>query len=206
MCRSIQPLHNYDPATGDDEIEAAALQYVRKVSGMRRPARANQAAFDRAVGQEVRFVQDNHSRSARGVLRGIHYQDLTAPMAKLIRCSVGCIFDVAVDLRVGSPTFAQWVALELSAQNMKQVLVPVGFGHAFLTLSDVAEVQYKSTSYYTPAAEAALAWNDPDIAVAWPMSSALIISARDQRAMSLKQYLDNPAFVYGRDQGPGTRG
>jgi dTDP-4-dehydrorhamnose 3,5-epimerase len=150
-------------------------------------------------GLEYDFVQDNHSRSVRGVLRGIHYQDLTAPMAKLIRCTVGSVFDVAVDLRVGSPTFAQWVALELSAQNMKQVLVPVGFGHAFLTLSDVAEVQYKSTSYYTPAAEAALAWNDLDIAVAWPMSSAPIISARDQRAMSLKQYLDNPAFVYRAD-------
>lgn len=147
-------------------------------------------------GLDYGFVQDNHSRSGRGVLRGIHYQDLTAPMAKLVRCTLGCVFDVAVDLRVGSPTFARWIGVELSAQNMTQLMVPVGFGHAFLTLSDVAEVQYKCTGYYTPSAEACLAWNDPDIGIEWPTSAPPILSARDREGVSLKQYLQNPAFTY----------
>ncbi len=139
------------------------------------------------------FVQDNHSRSARGVLRGIHFQDLTAPMAKLIRCTAGSIFDVAIDLRVGSPTFAKWVAVRLTAENMKQLVIPVGFGHAFLTVSDAAEVQYKCTGYYTPSAERGIAWNDPDIGIEWPEREPSL-SARDRSAMSLRQYLDNPAF------------
>src|SRR5512139_3368970 len=101
-------------------------------------------------GLNLVYVQDNHSRSARKVLRGFHYQDMTAPSTKLVRCTVGAILDVAVDLRVGSPTFAQWVASELSAQNMRQALIPVGVGHAFATLSDVAEIQYKSTGFYAP--------------------------------------------------------
>lgn len=147
-------------------------------------------------GLDYGFVQDNHSRSGRGVLRGIHYQDLTAPMAKLVRCTLGCVFDVAVDLRVGSPTFGRWIGVELSAQNMTQLMVPVGFGHAFLTLSDVAEVQYKCTGYYTPSAEACLAWNDPDIGIEWPTSTPPILSARDREGVSLKQYLQNPAFTY----------
>lgn len=147
-------------------------------------------------GLDYGFVQDNHSRSGRGVLRGIHYQDLTAPMAKLVRCTLGCVFDVAVDLRVGSPTFGRWIGVELSAQNMTQLMVPVGFGHAFLTLSDVAEVQYKCTGYYTPSAEACLAWNDPDIGIEWPTSTPPILSARDREGVSLKQYLQSPAFTY----------
>jgi dTDP-4-dehydrorhamnose 3,5-epimerase len=146
-------------------------------------------------GLDYDFVQDNHSRSGRGVLRGIHYQDLTAPMAKLVRCTLGCVFDVAVDLRVGSPTFGRWIGVELSAQNMKQLMVPVGFGHGFLTLSDEAEVQYKCTGYYTPSAEAGLAWNDPDIGIEWPTSEPPILSARDREGVSLKQYLQNPAFT-----------
>ncbi len=148
---------------------------------------------EHGIGAE--FVQDNHSRSARHVLRGIHYQDMTAPMDKLVRCTFGRILDVAVDLRAGSPTFAQWVAVELSAANVKQLFVPRGFGHAFLTLSDAAEVQYKCTGYYAPAAEGAVAWNDPDVGVAWPVSDP-IISARDSRAMSLADYLRHPAFAY----------
>jgi dTDP-4-dehydrorhamnose 3,5-epimerase len=139
------------------------------------------------------FVQDNYSRSTRGVLRGIHYQDLTAPMAKLVRCTSGRIFDVVVDLRVGSPTFAQWVSVELSGENMKQVVVPVGFGHAFLTLTDEADFQYKCTGYYTPSAERVIAWNDPGIGIDWPISEP-ILSPRDRAGMSLREYLENPSF------------
>ena len=148
-------------------------------------------------GLEFDFVQDNHSRSSWKVLRGFHYQDMTAPMAKLVRCTAGSILDVAVDLRVGSPTFGRWVATELSADNLRQVLVPVGFGHAFVTLSDAAEVQYKCTGFYTPAAEGAVAWNDPDIGVEWPFPDPLM-SDRDRRAPGLRSYLERPAFRYGK--------
>lgn len=147
-------------------------------------------------GLDYEFVQDNHSRSARGVLRGIHYQDMTVPMGKLVRCSLGAVLDVAVDLRAGSPTFAQWVAVELSAENARQIMVPAGFGHAFLTLSDWAEVQYKCTAYYTPSAEGGIAWDDPDIGIDWPIR-APILSKRDRSNRSLKDYLTNPAFRYG---------
>ncbi len=142
------------------------------------------------------FVQDNHSRSARGVLRGIHYQDLTAPMAKLVRCTAGCIFDVAVDLRAGSPTFGRWTGVELSADNMRQLVVPIGFGHAFLTVSQAAEVQYKCTNYYAPAAEAVVAWNDPEVAIEWPLAVPPVLSARDRKGMSLAEYRKRPAFTY----------
>ncbi len=141
------------------------------------------------------FVQDNHSRSGRDVLRGIHYQDMRAPMAKLVRCTLGRIWDVAVDLRVGSPTFGKWVSVELSGENMKQVLVPPGFGHAFLTLSEVAEVQYRCTAYYTPEAEGVIAWNDPDLAISWPRCEP-VLSSRDQQGMRLKDYLKKPAFRF----------
>jgi dTDP-4-dehydrorhamnose 3,5-epimerase len=146
-------------------------------------------------GLHYDFVQDNHSRSGYGVLRGFHYQDLTAPMGKLVRCTVGRILDVALDLRVGSPTFGQYVAVELTAENMRQVMVPVGFGHLFLTLSDVAEVHYKCTGYYTPPSEGTVAWNDPDVAVDWPIKEPLL-SKRDRGGMSLKEYLKKPAFTY----------
>ncbi len=141
------------------------------------------------------FVQDNYSRSSTGVLRGIHFQDLRAPMAKLVRCPVGRLFDVVVDLRVGSPTFAQWIAVELSAENMKQLFIPVGFGHAFLAQSETADCQYKCTNYYTPAAETVIAWNDPDLGIAWPCASPTL-SARDRNAVSLDDYLRKPAFRY----------
>ena len=139
------------------------------------------------------FVQDNHSRSMRGVLRGIHYQDMTAPMSKLVRCTAGSILDVAVDLRLGSPTFGRWVAEELTAENMHQVFVPVGFGHAFLTLSESADVEYKCGGYYAPAAEGGVVWNDPEIGIRWPIDSPAL-SDKDRRAPTLAEYAKHPAF------------
>lgn len=144
-------------------------------------------------GITAEFVQDNHSRSAARVLRGLHYQDLSAPMAKLVRCTQGRIFDVAVDIRAGSPRFGRWVGEELSEVNMLQLWVPVGFAHGFLALSETADVQYKCTGLYTPAAEGAIRWGDPDIGVEWPISDP-VVSKRDAAAMSLKEYQANPAF------------
>lgn len=145
------------------------------------------------AGLEVEFVQEGHSRSGRGVVRGLHYQDLTAPMGKLVRCTVGEIFDVAVDLRMSSPTFAQWFGITLSADNKKQVYVPVGFAHGFATVSDVAEVQYKQTGYYAPASEGTIAWNDPELAIAWPVERP-VLSRRDHNGMNLDSYRERPAF------------
>lgn len=142
------------------------------------------------------FVQDNHSQSRRGVLRGLHYQGSPAPQDKLVRCSRGAILDVAVDLRAGSPSFGRWVALELSEENARQMFVPAGFGHGFLTLSEVAEVQYKCSAPYAPAAEGAVRWDDPEIGIAWPIA-APTISPKDAAAQSLAQYRERPAFVYG---------
>lgn len=154
----------------------------------------------REHGLAHEFVQDNHSRSAKNVLRGLHYQDMTAPIDKLVRCIVGAILDVAVDLRVGSPTFGQWVAVELTADNMKQFLVPVGFAHGFVALSEFAEIYYKCTGYYAPGAEGALAWNDPALAIDWPVADP-VLSSRDQAGMSFAEYRQNPAFRY---TAPGT--
>jgi dTDP-4-dehydrorhamnose 3,5-epimerase len=146
------------------------------------------------AGVTYEFVQDSHSRSTYSVLRGLHYQDMRAPIVKLVRCTVGRVFDVAVDLRVNSPTFGQWFGIELTAENKTQLLVPIGFAHGFLTLSDVCEIQYKQTEYYRPDAEAGVAWNDTDIAINWPLRNPPILSRRDQNQPSLKQYLQNPAF------------
>ena len=146
-------------------------------------------------GLDHEFVQDNHSRSKRGVLRGFHYQDDTAPMGKLVRCLRGAILDVAVDLRVGSPTFAEWVAVELDAAGKRQLMVPQGFGHAFLALTEDVEVFYKCTGYYAPAAEGTVAWNDPDIGVEWPVEEP-VLSSRDRDGVSLQRYLQRPAFTY----------
>jgi dTDP-4-dehydrorhamnose 3,5-epimerase len=145
------------------------------------------------AGLDLTFLQEGHSRSGRNVLRGLHYQDMTAPMGKLLRCTVGAIFDVAVDLRVESPTFGQWFSIELSAENKTMLYVPEGFAHGFATISDVAEVQYKQTGFYTPSSEGTISWNDPDVGVKWPISDP-ILSARDQQGMSLKEYRANPAF------------
>ncbi len=148
-------------------------------------------------GLDQRFVQDNHSRSARGVLRGLHYQDLTAPMGKLVRCSSGAIWDVAVDLRVGSPTFGKWVGMELTDENLTQLFIPPEFAHGFVVLSASADVQYKCTGYYTPASEGTIAWNDPEIAIEWPVNDPSL-SQRDRGGMSLTTYAERPAFTYRR--------
>jgi dTDP-4-dehydrorhamnose 3,5-epimerase len=148
-----------------------------------------------AAGLPLTFLQDSHSRSHRGVLRGLHYQDMTAPMGKLIRCTVGSIFDVAVDLRLGSPTFAKWFGVDLTAENKREIYIPPGFAHGLLATSEVVEVQYKQTAFYTPAAEAILAWNDPDVGVEWPLPKPTL-SDRDRKGRSLQHYLENPAFIF----------
>jgi dTDP-4-dehydrorhamnose 3,5-epimerase len=145
------------------------------------------------AGLNIEFVQEGHSRSGYGVLRGLHYQDMTAPMGKLVRCTVGKIFDVAVDLRVSSPTFGKWFSVELSPENKTQIYVPAGFGHGFVSLTDAVEVQYKQTGFYTPSSEGTIAWNDPDIGIKWPVENPTL-SKRDQNGKPLKEYLKNPAF------------
>jgi dTDP-4-dehydrorhamnose 3,5-epimerase len=145
------------------------------------------------AGLRAEFVQDSHSRSRYGVLRGLHYQDPRAPLAKLVRCTVGRVLDVAVDLRTSSPTFGKWFGIELTAENKAQLVVPVGFAHGFVALSDVCEIQYKQTGFYSPEAEGGILWNDPDLAIQWPVEEP-ILSQRDRNAMSLKQYLQNPVF------------
>jgi len=139
------------------------------------------------------FVQDSHSRSGARVLRGLHYQDMRAPMGKLVRCTLGRILDVAVDLRVASATFGKWFSIELTSENKTQLFIPTGLAHGFATLSEVCEVQYKQTNYYYPSAEGGIAWNDPDIGIQWPFDDP-VLSKRDQHQMPLKQYLQNPAF------------
>jgi len=134
------------------------------------------------------FVQDNHSRSARGVLRGLHWQLPPHPQAKLVRCVLGSIFDVAVDLRHGSPSFGQWLGVELSAANRQQLWVPVGFAHGFLTLSEHAEVLYKTTDFWSRSCERALRWDDPDLAIGWPpLESAPLLSEKDGAAPLLAE-------------------
>jgi dTDP-4-dehydrorhamnose 3,5-epimerase len=139
------------------------------------------------------FVQDNHSSSGRGVLRGLHYQDMRSPMAKLVRCTAGVIVDVAVDLRVGSPTFGRYVMDELSAENMRQLYVPVGFAHGFQVLSDQAEVQYKCSTFYDPAAEGAVRWDDAELGIPWPIPNP-VLSGKDAAAQTLERYGADPAF------------
>ena len=146
------------------------------------------------------FVQDNHSRSSKDVLRGMHYQDMTAPMGKLVRCTAGAILDVAVDLRVGSPTFGEWISEELTEENMRQLYCPPGFAHGFLTLSESADVQYKCTGFYTPSAEGSVAWNDPEVGVRWPTGSPQL-SNKDAAAPSLADYRRDPAFTYPLEPG-----
>lgn len=146
----------------------------------------NHKAFVDRVEVVDRFVQDNHSRSLQGVLRGLHYQ-IQQPQGKLVRAIVGEIFDVAVDIRKHSPTFGQWVGYRLSADNKIQVWIPPGFAHGFLVLSEVAEVLYKTTDYYVPQYERTIAWNDPDLAVAWPLAGEPLLSDKDRVGQWLKQ-------------------
>ena len=147
----------------------------------------NGKAFDEAVGRHVEFVQDNHSRSVKGVLRGLHYQ-VQQPQGKLVRAVRGSVFDVAVDIRRSSPTFGKWVGVELSEENHKQLWVPPGFAHAFLVLSEAADFLYKTTEYYAPAHERCIAWNDADVGIEWPeIGMAPVLSAKDQAGVSLSQ-------------------
>ena len=145
----------------------------------------NQKAFDEAVGKHVDFVQDNHSRSAKGVLRGLHYQ-IQQPQGKLVRVVRGAVLDVAVDIRKSSPTFGKWVGVELNEENHKQLWVPVGFAHAFLVLSETADFLYKTTDYYAPAHERAIRWDDQRLGIQWPDTGvAPQLSAKDQQASTL---------------------
>lgn len=146
----------------------------------------NQAKFNQAVGYDVEFVQDNHSRSAKGVLRGLHYQLPPHPQGKLVRCVVGEVFDVAVDIRKSSPTFGQWVGVHLSADNKRQLWIPPGFAHGFLTLSEHAEFLYKTTDYWAKDCEQAIIWNDPSIGIQWPaFDGQPLLSEKDQDAPTL---------------------
>jgi dTDP-4-dehydrorhamnose 3,5-epimerase len=142
----------------------------------------NARSFAAATGLEVTFVQDNHSRSSKGVLRGLHFQLPLAAQGKLVRAVAGSIFDVAVDIRRSSPTFGRWVGELLSAENKRQMWVPAGFAHGFLALEDGTEVLYKTTDFYNKAAEGAVRWDDPDIGIAWPGELAPLLAAKDAAA------------------------
>ncbi len=150
------------------------------------------AATFAAAGLDLTFVQDNHSRSQKGALRGLHFQNPEA-QGKLVRVANGAVFDVAVDLRAASPTFGQWVGVELNADNHRMVWVPEGFAHGFLTLEDDTDFLYKCTAPYAPQSEHTLAWDDPDIGIEWPLSGLdLIISEKDTHGLSLA---DVPVFT-----------
>jgi dTDP-4-dehydrorhamnose 3,5-epimerase len=146
----------------------------------------NAQDFAQVAGLNVNFVQDNHSRSTRGVLRGLHYQ-LQQAQGKLVRVVRGAVFDVAVDIRKSSPTFGQWVGCELSEDNHRQFWVPPGFAHGFVVLSETADFLYKTTDYYAPAHERCIAWNDPAIGIHWPQGLTPQLSAKDQAGLSLAQ-------------------
>ncbi|MBC5794413.1 dTDP-4-dehydrorhamnose 3,5-epimerase [Sphaerospermopsis sp. LEGE 00249] len=139
----------------------------------------NERVFLDKTGILPHFVQDNYSRSVKNVLRGLHYQ-IQQPQGKLVRVVVGEVFDVAVDLRKSSPTFSQWVGVHLSAENNHQLWIPPGFAHGFLVLSEYADFLYKTTDYYAPEYDRTILWNDPDLAIAWPIEDEPIISAKDK--------------------------
>jgi dTDP-4-dehydrorhamnose 3,5-epimerase len=148
----------------------------------------NQRVFDEAVGGHVEFVQDNHSRSTRGVLRGLHYQIAPHAQGKLVRVTQGAVFDVAVDIRKDSATFGRWVGVELSGQNHRQLWLPAGLAHGFLVLSDSADFLYKTTDYYTPQAERAIRWDDADIGIEWPLAGRQpTLSGKDAAAPRLAE-------------------
>lgn len=143
----------------------------------------SERVFNQAVGHDVKFVQDNHSRSARGVLRGLHFQLPPHAQGKLVRCVAGAVFDVAVDIRRSSPNFGRWVGVELSADNHKQLWIPPGFAHGFLVLSDSADFLYKTTDTYAPQAEGAVRWDDPAIGIQWPeVGSPALLADKDLKA------------------------
>ena len=152
------------------------------------------AKFRAATGVDVEFVQDNHSRSSKGVLRGLHYQEAPYEQGKLVRVTQGSVFDVAVDIRRDSPTFGRWVGVELSSQNYKQMWIPPGLAHGFLVTSESAEVQYKATSFYQPAFERCLKWDDQELGIEWPaLLNPPLLAAKDQQAPSFRAYREEGA-------------
>ena len=149
----------------------------------------NEDAFAAAIGQHVAFVQDNHSRSTRGVLRGLHWQEGPHAQGKLVRVTSGVVFDVAVDLRRASPTFGRWTGAELSGDNHRQMWIPAGLAHGFLVLGESADFLYKTTAYYAPAAERTMRWDDAGLAIAWPdIGMAPIVSAKDAAGISFAEF------------------
>lgn len=148
----------------------------------------NRFSFEDAVGKSYEFVQDNHSRSSKGVLRGLHFQHSPYSQGKLVRCVLGEVFDVAIDIRPDSADYGKWFGIILSAENKKQLWIPEGFAHGFLTLSEHAEFVYKATKYYNPAHEGSILWNDNDIGIEWP-SNDVILSEKDKKAKKLSEIL-----------------
>ena len=146
----------------------------------------NEKTFHDATGLDVHFVQDNHSQSAKGVLRGLHYQLPPSAQGKLVRVVAGEVFDLTVDIRKGSPTFGQWVGEVLTAENKKQLWIPEGFAHAFLVLSDTAEFLYKTTNYYSPECDRSILWDDKDLNIDWPLDAPPILSEKDKQANMFK--------------------
>ena len=145
----------------------------------------NHRAFTQATGMDLHFVQDNSSRSAKGVLRGLHHQSPQS-QGKLVRVVRGAVYDVAVDIRKGSPTFGRWVGTELTEENHRQLWLPPGFAHGFLVTSDFADCLYKTTDYYAPEHERCIAWNDPEIGIAWPLTQAPLLSTKDRSGNALR--------------------
>lgn len=146
----------------------------------------NQACWEEKTGLKTVFVQDNHSRSSQGVLRGLHYQ-IQQPQGKLVRAVVGEIFDVAVDLRKKSSTFGKWVGAVLSSENKRQLWIPEGFAHGFVVLSGTAEVLYRATDYYAPAHERCILWNDPDLNIDWPLTGEPVLSGKDRKGVPFRE-------------------
>ena len=144
----------------------------------------NQKTFSQDTGLNMQFVQDNHSRSAKGVLRGLHYQ-IQQPQGKLVRVVRGAVFDVAVDIRKTSPTFGQWVGIELTEDNCRQLWVPSRFAHGFLVLTEQADILYKTTEYYAPEYERCIRWDDPEIGIDWPINDEPVLSAKDIKGAEL---------------------
>lgn len=147
----------------------------------------SQKIFEESVGRKITFVQDNHSKSRKGVLRGLHFQKGSHAQGKLVRCTLGEVFDVAVDIRNNSPTFGKWVGVHLSAENKKQLWIPEGFAHGFVTLSETAEFLYKATNYYAPSAEGSILWSDEIIGIEWPITQPPELSVKDAVAPRLEQ-------------------
>jgi dTDP-4-dehydrorhamnose 3,5-epimerase len=148
----------------------------------------NQQAFNQATGLDVQFVQDNHSRSTQGVLRGLHYQLPPHAQGKLVRCTRGAVWDVAVDIRKSSATFGKWVGVELTEENHKQFWIPTGFAHGFVVLSESADFLYKTTNYYAPSHDHCIVWNDPTINIKWPeIGTPLALSGKDAKGLPLAQ-------------------